>query len=57
MSRVLILSGLDPTGAAGLLLDVTIASRFGAVTSGFPTCLVAENFKKLNRLFLLALAF
>lgn len=49
MPRILILSGLDPTGAAGLLLDAVLAARSGAAISGFPTCLVAENYSRVER--------
>lgn len=41
--RILLLSGIDPTGEAGLLLDTQVAARFGAAPCGVPTCLVDEN--------------
>lgn len=43
MNRVLFLSGLDPTGAAGILMDVRVASFLGVNSSGITTCLVVEN--------------
>lgn len=43
MRRVLFLSGLDPTGAAGILLDIRVASFLGVTSSGVSTCLVVEN--------------
>ncbi|MCX7832381.1 MAG: bifunctional hydroxymethylpyrimidine kinase/phosphomethylpyrimidine kinase [Actinobacteria bacterium] len=46
--RVLIISGLDPSGASGLLLDVTISSSEGVITAGIPTCLVAENYRTVE---------
>lgn len=48
--RVLIISGLDPSGAAGLLLDSIISSSEGVITSGVPTCLVAENYRTVEKI-------
>jgi hydroxymethylpyrimidine/phosphomethylpyrimidine kinase len=46
----LILSGIDPTGAAGFILDISIATSLGAVVYGVPTCLVAENYRTVSTL-------
>lgn len=48
--RILIISGIDPTGAAGFILDVTLAACFGTAVSGIPTCLVAENYRTVSLL-------
>ncbi len=44
----MILSGVDPTGAAGFLLDSAIATAEGFVPAGVPTCLVAENHLRVS---------
>lgn len=46
--RVLIISGIDPTGAAGFILDVSIATKEKVEVAGVPTCLVAENFREVK---------
>jgi len=48
--RILIISGIDPTGAAGFTLDVSLAAYMGAAVSGVPTCLVAENYRTVSDL-------
>lgn len=48
--RVLIVSGVDPSGAAGFILDVAVASRTGVEVAGFPSILVAENYEKVTKL-------
>lgn len=49
MRRVLFLSGLDPTGAAGILMDTRVASFLGVNSAGITTCLVVENSFKVEK--------
>lgn len=41
--RVLLLGGIDPTGGAGLALDVRVASVLGAAAAAIPTCLTDQD--------------
>ncbi|MGE0143591.1 MAG: hydroxymethylpyrimidine/phosphomethylpyrimidine kinase [Planctomycetota bacterium] len=41
--RVLLLSGIDPTGGAGLALDVRVASVLGATAAAIPTCFTDQD--------------
>jgi len=45
MKYVLVISGLDPSGKAGLILDVNIIQSIGVWASGIPTALTVQNFK------------
>lgn len=49
MERILLLSGVDPTGEAGLILDTVIAFNSSVSASGAPTALVAENAYAVNQ--------
>src|SRR5262245_57366132 len=42
-SWVLVASGLDPCGAAGLLLDTAVARLIGAGAAGVATCLTVQG--------------
>ncbi len=50
MKKVLFLSGLDPTGEAGILMDTKVASFLGVNYSGITTCLVVENASRVERI-------
>lgn len=49
--RILLISGIDPTGEAGLILDSVIASYCGLQPAGTPTALVAENALRVVRVY------
>lgn len=42
-ARLLCCSGIDPTGGAGLALDVRVAAGLGVRAAAVPTCLTVQN--------------
>lgn len=51
--RILLISGFDPTGESGIILDSSLAAVYGLQSSGIPTCLVEENSKAVRKVNLL----
>jgi len=47
--KVLILSGLDPSGGAGLIADVRTVSALGVYPLSVPTCLTVQSTQGLKR--------
>lgn len=41
--RLICCSGIDPTGGAGLALDLRVAARLGVRAAAVPTCLTVQN--------------
>jgi hydroxymethylpyrimidine/phosphomethylpyrimidine kinase len=49
--KILVIAGLDPSGGAGIFLDIKTIQRLGGYAFGIPTCLTVQNTQKVYKVY------